>query len=869
MTLARLLETGSGAMEARLVFEGLGIELVSCPDMERTTGAGRERVYCFDLFNPAGSLGLVIDESVNIPEAVLEAPGTSIRLNERNDQILAQTFSWRPDQEWWIAQNIDVTDTTVDLFGSADGLADGSVVYVGTETMLVTGVSGTTLTVERGHWQTIPQKHWSGEGGIPQRTMHNRPLRVRGRRVYLYLYGDADDLQGDGTQVWIGHASSDATFDDAGTVCRIQLASIAERLKGKLGGELDVPLVPRGIYYPWNAPLRISIGENGAGVFPPAGAGVADFTGFYETQEEFCDALTDWLAGFKIALNSITTIASTYTAIPTADGRWTVQVVVGAAVTEVTVHVQSSQDGETASDSTYMQTTPGGGESVVGLTAGQLIYPLWTPRNADDRLVPRGHFDAWNDGPTPPARDPSVRTTWPSSRVYLDRSVSNDWSALIVGWPDSAFAHRITALDTTANYVEVNRRNGSTTFLDYRYGAWSLPNFHPTRAIGRGTLETLRAGLVTNGAEYCNRAGMPFLSDADLASWADVIAEAARGRDWLLSRDYVLMQSVDLEDLLQHEMRLYGVFPIIDSTGKIGVQSLERVTSGGEATDITVDDELITVGWSSQQRAGQTVNIVTLKTGYDPAEDEWMGREIVSQDMASYAQDHEDRPLEIEPRSTAVVGDEFIPPEDAADIMRRVSDVFGYPYDFVAVNVPWTHFHLRLGDPVNFSCDHLPDYRTGRRPTTEARAIVVGRKWALGDAHGTLKLLVHGLSVSGYAPTARVLSQLDSGGDLWKLTVDNALYAPADATVASFFAVGFKVRVVEFGKQSPTIVSGTVEAVGDDDITVQFDSTWTPGSATWELCFQSYDAVTDDQKSYAFIASSGLLGTSSGRVYAP
>src|SRR5690606_31645006 len=200
-------------------------------------------------------------------------------------------------------------------------------------------------------------------------------------------------------------------------------------------------------------------------------------------------------------------------------------------------------------------------------------------------------------------------------------------------------------------------------------------------------------------------------------------------------------------------------FPIVDSTGKVGVRLLERVTSGGAATDI--DDELITVGWSSMQRAMQTVNTVVMKTEYDPSEDEWFGREIVSQDMISYAQDHEERTLDIEPRSMAasLTGPIRIPPEDAVDVMRRVSDIFGHPHDFVTVNVPWTHFHLRLGDPVRFSAHHLPDYRTGLRPTTEARGIVVSRRWALGEVHGVLKILVHGLDVQGYSPTARITAQ--------------------------------------------------------------------------------------------------------------
>lgn len=882
MTLARLLETGSGQLAARLVIEGLAVEFVSDPGMEKTTPLdGRERIYCFDLFGPS-AIGLVIDESVNIPEAVLEVPGTSIRLFEREDEALAQALWHRPNIERWITQNIDVADTTVTLL-SADGIADGDVVYVGTETMLVIGVASNVLTVTRAYRQSIAQKHWSNEGGLPMRTLHNRPMRIRGRRCYLYLYGDADDLQAEGgnggNPVWIGHVSGEPAVDDAGTVWRLQLASNAERLKGTIGGELDEPLVPRGIYYSWAAALRISIGENNDIVVGPEGAGIADFTGFYETQQEFCDALTTWLGTLKAGINAnaATTIASTYTAIPTADGRWTVQVVVGSAVTDVVVHVQSSQDGETSPQPADMSDVPnaGGPGSSLTLASGDVIFPLWIQVVGDERLVPRGHFDAWSTGPLRPARDPSVQATYPSTRVYLDRSVSSDWTRLVVTWPDGANNHTIEALDTTSNYIEIARRPSFDPrgYIDYRYGAYSLASFSPTRTLGNGTLDTLRAGLVSAGPEYCNRAGTPFLTSSDLASWADVIAEAARDRPWLAQRLYTIVAGVDLEDLLQHEMRLFGVFPIVDSNGKIGVQRLERVTSGGVATDI--DDELVSVGWSSMQRAQQTVNTVELKTGYDPKEDEWLGRTIVSQDMISYAQDHEERTLTIEPRSVAVIGDELIPPADAVDVMRRVSDIFGHPHDFVTVNLPWVHFSLRLGDPVTFSADHLPDYRTGARPLTEARGIVVARRWALGEAHGVVRILVHGLNVRGYSPTARITSQSNPSGNDWLLTVNPTLYAPADANTDTFFVVGFKIRVIEIDSESPTIVTGEVTSVDTDThvIGVTLDGAWTPGSDTWELCFDSWENVVDDQRIYAAIAVDGLLNdgsdTTNAHVYAP
>lgn len=270
------------------------------------------------------------------------------------------------------------------------------------------------------------------------------------------------------------------------------------------------------------------------------------------------------------------------------------------------------------------------------------------------------------------------------------------------------------------------------------------------------------------------------------------------------------------------------------------------------------------------ERGGQTINRVIVRTGYDPREDEWTGREIAVQNMASYALDHEDRTLEIEPRSRASAGDETIDPEDVAAVVTAYTDIFGFPHDFVTVNVSWRHFNVRLGDPVTFSADHLPSYSTGRRPLTEVRGIVVGRRWALGDAHGTLRLLIHGLNVGGYSPTARVLSQ--SGSDTtWTLTTDPAMYAPAGTAPASFFDADYAIRIVQYDSESPVAIAGTVTAVSGNDIAVELKETWSPGSATWELCFAPWDECPEEQRQrFAYIAdSNGTINGDSPYLYAP
>lgn len=864
MTLTRLIETGSGELAARLVIEGLPIELVSDPDMERITPLdGRERVYCFDLFGEA-SLGLVIDETVNLPEALLEAPGATIRLVETDDERLAQVFWHEHDQQWFVAATVEVADTSIHLL-SAEGISPGDIVYLGTETMLVTGVDGSTIHVTRGYRQSIAQKHWSNEPGIniAYRKLTNRPVRIRGRRVYLYLYGDADDLQTDGTQVWVGHVSSEPALDDAGTVWRIQLTNIAERLKGTLGGELENPFYPRGIYYTASAALDVRLAEfpTPGAILGAAAAGLPKFTGFYETQEDFCDALTVYLGQLASGLG----LASTYRAIPTADGRWTVEVTVGTGVTDVIVWVESKQDGSTFKN---VDNVDGSGSVVPGISPGDVVYPQWIETNSDDRMVPRGYFGG---ATTSPLGEPTATGTAPPYRVHVDRSVSHDWTSVRVDWPGLSFVHDVETVDVPGNWLKL----GVHGFLDdsrrryqFRYGAHSLISMQPLRSFGRGTLADLRAELVAAGPEYCNRAGVPFLTNADIAPWTTVVNDAASGRPWLQDRMYAAGSSIELEELLSHEMRLYGLFPVIEADGRIGVRSLLRVVEGG--TPVNLDEEIVSVGWSSMERGNQTVNTVVLRTGYDPREDEWTGITYTVQNEDSYSLDHEKRELEIEPRSFYRYGEEFITYDAASLTADLVTNIFGFPHGFATVNVSWQHFNLRLGDPVTFSADHLPDYHSGRRPMVDVRGIVVGRRWALGEAHGTLRLLIHGINVGGYAPTARVLSQSGSG-TTWTLTVSPTLYAPAEGPPASFFAEGYAIRLIQYDSESPTVAAGTVTAVSGNDISVELKEAWAPGSATWELCFAPWDECPEEQRQrFAFIAdSNATINGGSPYLYAP
>lgn len=839
MSFSTLLATGSGGLGVRLVIEGLEVQFVSEPSMERTLADGRRRICCLPLMGE----GIVLDDTVNIPDAMLESTGTAVRILETEDQDIARVLRYRPSVERYISATIDQAATTVDLLSTA-GISVDDVVHVGTEAMRVTGVTSTTLTVTRSYWQTIKQTHQSNVGDVPYRSLTDRPLSIRGRRAYLYLYSDGDDPQGDGTQVWLGQVTANPRLSDAGVVWQLSLGSIAERLKGKIGGDLDTPRAARGIYYSWTTPLRVFIRE-WIGTTTPLARSTLSFVGFYETQQDFLDALSADLA----ALATADSLACTYRAVPSAAG-WTIEVTVGGSVTDVAVEARSALDGQTFVERPdLMEFDDGSVVGFGGVTAGDRVYAPWntTFDTPGVRQVPRGAARWPRDDSVPAAA-----TTWPFQRVYLDGPVSADWTAVQLQAGSVSRTVPVAGFDATAQWIEL----AASTWREsdnFAYNRVNNVEIRPTRLfVERSNLAALRDALVTEGPAFCNLGTAPFLSPVDLASWLVPVVEAARF-SWQRFRTLALAVPVELDELLSMEFRMLGLYPVIESDGRIGVRRIE-IPNASTFSATLLDDEIHSASWSSMEAGNQTINRWILKTGYDPIEDDWTGPTFTTSDLSSYAQDHTDRPLEVTPWSTTT---RLITPSSVAEVALPILSLFGFAHDFITVNVSWRHFTVYLGDIVRFSAHHLPDYTTGQRPVENVVGVVVGRRWALGEAHGTLRLLLSWQNVAGYSPTARVVSQSDLGGDQWTLTVSATLYAPTGRAVASLFEGGDEVRLIQHDVESPTVLRGVVlsKNVPSSELTVQFASTWTPGASTWELCYASWaDATASQRARYAYMA---------------
>ncbi len=866
--------TGSGDFAVRVTIAGLPIEFVSDPAMEQTTADGRRRVYCLNALES----GIVIEESVNIPECSLDGRGMSFRLFETRDEDVSQVLHRLPGMTRILASDLDAGDGTVTLL-SASGVAAGDVLHIGSETIRVGAVAGPTLTgCNRGWWDTIDHKHWATSAtGAPAAHVTDRPYRIRGRRAFVTLYDDGDDLQGNGHLAWVGEVASEPRITGAGNEFRLQLTSVAERLKQSIGGAVADPVSVRGVYYHYACPLWFRFVElDGVG-------GEIDkpllFFGFFESNAEMMGnvdgsspgSLNEALLDFETTWG----YASTLRAVPDplAPTKWTIEAQVPSGTT-LSIYTWSPLDGGVNASATI---DAAGNPSGTGT-----IYPLWITGGTDSappgaREVPRGFYGL----PAFPHQSvPSLAATWPARRLYLASEIAADTTAVSIEWGNGINAtYQIDSANASERYVELARRPGvpgagredpveGTSIV---YTRASAPAITVVRGLAAGSLTDLRAALLSESETYASLGLSPLLSNAHLDDWASAVTAGARGRHWLTNRIWILTQEVELLELLRAEWKLLGLYPYFTADGKIGLREL-ALPNSAQVPETSIDEEIVSVEYSTLSTGNQTVNIIKLLRGYDAVEDEHLEPPITIRDNFSLGLDNKPRRMEIAPKSFATYGDRLIGREDLVEQMLPVMALFGYPHDIVTVHVSYKLFDLLLGDVVSFSADHLPSRTTGSRGKGPLSGIIIARRWALADAHGTLTVLLSGLNVAGYTPTARVTGQTLVSGTTWDLAIDNALYAPAGRTVDEFWDPGDVVRLVEYDSESPAVVGGTVVSSAGGVIRLTLNSAWVPGSLVWELEYASYDEVQPSQRRFAFIAGAdGLLGAAGDepRMLAP
>lgn len=910
MSWTRTLATGHGKLSWRVSIDGLPFDFVSAVSMEDSSdGQGRAR------YVGLRSSGFKLSERVHLPTASWEPDGMRIKIADVNRRA-TELFTKRPTAVTYLAA--DWTSGTTITVADTSAFASSGKAYIGFQSFDYLSTTATTFGGVSGQrFNTPPLKHYVGTGtraSNPEIT--DWPRSIEGRRVRLYVYGAGDDPQGDGTQVWVGTARTEPTYD--GVEWSFSVDPLSGIFDGDLNANLEDPYTIRGIYYSFRDPLMMTIEELGDANRNTLTVSAKTYVlvcGFWETQEEFCADLTDHI----LDCVSNHPVTGTFTqqdvrAVPDGLG-WRLQYTTTSAAKWLRIQGGPGSDvgilgagiggsgggiggggasgGTVAYDgkpfssmdgvpSTHWIAEDGEAVSTVSnsttytlpiLTAGGVPEAYGTVPRASLGWGPYQSATAVSSVPADNRLNVSQATN-PEGRLYLNDSPASGSTALITwapngqGTAEGALTPSITA-DTTTNYIDC-------TFVvtppPLRVAtSENPPEIRIGRALATGNLHDLLTALQNGSDDYVNQGVWPYIhggsssgasADIDLANSEPEIDAAAGSTPLGNGRTYTFFAPVSLRELIEHECRLIGVYPCYDGNGQIVFRRL-RLPSPSEVGAVTLSSSNIVIrdNLLTYERCPHGLyNTIDLRVGYDPVEDESTAPLVRIRDVMAYSAAPQPRTLIIAPKSI----DPPVPFSyaDAVTIATRVLAVFGAPYQYLTVQVPLTMFDATLGSVVAVTWSKVPD-GFGSLGVEERLGLVVGREWQPREGRGTLTIMLTDQRIGGYAPGGRITgavtgASVTTGPFTVTLSAD---YFPSGSTAANFFEAGDAVRIFAWASQETAYnVTGTITAVTGNAVTFEADSAWEHDiGLDWALGAAVSTSITrENQKSFVYIARSTM-----------
>lgn len=875
MSWATYTATGSGKIAFRMMIEGLGYEAVTDSSMEKTTADGRVRAAGLILDS------IIMDEQCHPSHGEISGSGMTIQILDRErDDIWTTALSKQPSKYAYITADSPAGDTTLTV-ADTDLWSAGDKIHFGTETMSISAKTATTLTVTRALWDTIDQKHFALTGAdTTYASGTDVPAILEGRRAFFYAYGEGDSMTGDGTLVWRAICSSDAALGSDGTSWSISVDPIFSLLKEDMGVAAQGPLKPRGIYYPARYPFFMEIKE-WQSPSPRIDLATSSFqiNGHYEDNDSFVAAIDA-----KIQAATASWRMTRAWAEPRGADGWRIGIETASTaslVTYLTGQVLDPVDGQIIFQSTF-------DEDDVIILGGALSTTTDYYTSVIRQSIPRGFV-----GPNPTALEmpntPSAYATNPIDRIYLNGDVSvTDLDSILVDWgngyPDNEW-FSINSSDAASRYVDIN--NSGRTRVWGNEGDLPEITFLRQFVSGGGSLSDFRDNIVVQSLSTANKGAMPFVTTSDLASWSDVIGGVASGDSFLSSRQFWASEKFTLEEVVAHECRLLGVFPVLDSSSKLSMAALRPIVP----TDIGVvtlgaDTILIDDGFPKWERnADGTIGTVRYKTGWDG--EEHNGDEFIVRDVTAVSQMKRANTLAVEPRSLSLI--EYIGGSPTyqgfVELSLPVLGMYGSQYAVLELDVSFKAFSVKCGDVVRVTHASIPDPSTGTRGISDKAFMVIGRTWEPHRARGRLRLMSSIEKFGGYSPSLHVQTASGSG-TTWTLTVtwtDPAANItkpqPLGASPNSFIKTGDEIELIEWDASSPTRRTGNVTSdggatwlVGLATIDVELDASWsTPSANSYIIRYNHSSSITTalDQKDHVHVASAdGKLGYSDEDVSA-
>jgi hypothetical protein len=868
MSWADVIARGSGAIAYRLVIAGHPLEFVSASSLIGAGTDDRERIGGLE------ARSIQWSETLDPAAVKLRASGFTARIVDDGSHRTGDSFVRQPSRINYLTSS--VTSGTVAIPMANTNHANGDIFYLGNECFKITSGGGTaapSCSGTRGYRDSIATAHFVDptlglsrpEITFEEPGQYNGRPSIEGSLAYLYAYGDGET--GTGTLVWRGIVAAQPKLRDL-TVWEVELDSVASVLDQTLGADLAEPSVLRGINYDnLTAPqFQISIlsgADYDGAVQHTATVGGADLAGYYETQEEFCDALNALIRAASSgwgthALNRTSGDRPTLIAAPTDTGAWRF-VYNTPSSSHRWCNVATLNETTARIDPVY---TDGGfpltrsdGVRVFSVASSESYYPYSFELMEGAGTVPRGFLGYHTS-----------RTIVFTDTVYLggtlslttDDTVALEWPAFN-GFDAVSRQYNVISFDTTTRSAKLSLgvvpRGVRSSVFRY-YTAAGVPTLTTSRSyINSGPFSDFIFVLINDSPEFSATGRMPLVTGEhiDNTGLATTIASITAGRDWLASRSYLGTSDVALAKMIEEECKLYGLVPSITTDGRLSFVPF-RVGAATEATSYTVDE---TKNLSGAQMPGfepsafGLLNTIQLRTGFDPKTGKHIGRTFVVRDSAALSRNPLPRMMKIEPRSSWA-DDLAIPYSEVLAMAQTWLGVLGAAYQTITVACRLDAIDAVIGSQVAVSVAQLPNTLDGGRGITLASGVVIGRRVRPLDAIVELTVLTTQVRVAGYAPSSLVDTVTLVSGSTYDIVLD-ATQPPGYATTSTW-QIGDVIQVSQYDATSPTSVTGTVTTVDAITRTVTATLSGAAPSGTLTLEYRSATVVAAQQERYAFIA---------------
>lgn len=901
----KLLTSGSAFVAYRLMVEGWPHEWVSDPRITHNVGLDFRLTYPGLAYD-----GLRISEQMVLREAWPQVSGITAKIvpTDANEDTL-NSFTRDPKVIASLKNAIAAGDTT---WETRPPLTGPGICHLGSECVLMAN-DGTTIT--RAYWDTEAQDHDTSEGTTDNPVpIYNWPPTMEGRRAYLFAYGPNDDPDSDGQIIWRGVVARPPRMDTDGVSWNIEIAPITKKFDQNLGSADEIEYKLRGVYHSSSCPMVWSL------ITLDTGASELDqlvrVYGFYETQNDFAAAVNASVAtALATATGNAATIQSIVMDYNNPQGKYSFSFRLDAGYDDfpLRMNVWDVLDGDTLDNGGAGDPQPNGsppfsgfahyfagdatGNFFIGFTGSKLPpwgYPLPLARTLVGRPT---YLDVTPSFQRFIATYYSVDDpTWPNNRVYLEQVDGlSTGDVLVVKNGDDHRLLRITGVETSFRYIEVEIVGSGTNGVYIS----SDSQIVPLRVYSNdGNWVDFIEGIVAQ-SHAANLGKTPWITgaDVDTSAWAGYWDNNYPFHDYWRHRSYRFEKQVRVRDVFAPELMVTGWMARLALDGRLDVVQMPFIAGQRSAQWTLNDDDILLpsdelVGmfptWEAQ--ADGLVNIAKVRLGYDPITDDFdkSGDYTIrlTQSIAEHKSgDKAAQTIEVRSQSATfplrsipffngrlvyLFGFVTITAKDVIDMMMPYLRALSTDYAIVTVAVPFTKFPILVGDIVSVTSEYIPD-GFGLRGVSGKKAICLGRTWNLDPSSGhqmgllTLWFARDSGRVAGYAPTGRVGTKTDLGGDSWNLAFSaassrNIRWAESpDGLVLRHFAVDDAIQLVEVDSLTPTIVEGTITALVDDThCIVQLADTWVPTGLTWNMRFV-FDpeglSATQRQAAYCWVAS--------------